>query len=61
MGEADRRVPIAHGIRMRDAMKAAGNPVEWHSYPEEGHGWYLSANRIDFANRMERFFAKHLR
>ncbi len=61
MGEADLRVPLAHGTRFRDAMQAAGNPVEWVTYRSEGHGWFLEANRIDFAQRMERFFAQHLR
>jgi dipeptidyl aminopeptidase/acylaminoacyl peptidase len=59
-GEADYRVPIAHGHRMNDALKAAGNPPEWVSYPEEGHGFYKRENRLDFARRVEAFLAKHL-
>ena len=59
-GEADYRVPIAHGHRMEDALMAAGNPPEWVSYPEEGHGFYKRENRMDFARRVEAFLAKHL-
>jgi acetyl esterase/lipase len=59
-GEADQRVPLAHGKRMRDALQAAGNPPEWVSYPGEGHGFAILANRVDFARRMETFLAKHL-
>ncbi len=59
-GEADRRIPIQHGKRMREALEKAGNPPEWISYPGEGHGWQQTANRVDFAERLERFLAKHL-
>ena len=60
MGELDRRVPLAHGKRMRDALEAAGNPPQWVVYPGEGHGWGLLQHRIDFAERVERFLAQHL-
>jgi acetyl esterase/lipase len=60
-GEADRRIPIQHGKRMREALEKAGNPPEWITYPGEGHGWRLPANRVDFAERLERFFDKHLK
>jgi dipeptidyl aminopeptidase/acylaminoacyl peptidase len=61
MGAGDRRVLLVHGTRMRDALKDAGNPPEWHVYSDEGHGWYLLENRVDFARRMETFLAKHLK
>lgn len=61
VGEADRRVPLAHGERLRDALKAAGNPPEWVSYPNEGHSWRLVATQVDFARRFEAFLAKHLK
>ncbi len=60
MGEADVRVPIAHGNRMRDAMKKAGKPLEYVTYPAEGHSFLLTATYLDFAGRMERFLAEHL-
>jgi dipeptidyl aminopeptidase/acylaminoacyl peptidase len=59
-GEEDLRVPLAHGKRMRDALREAGNPPEWVTYPGEGHGFAVLKNRVDFAQRMEAFFAKHL-
>ena len=59
-GEADLRVPLAHGKRMRDALREAGNPPEWVTYPGEGHGFAVLKNRVDFAQRMEAFLAKHL-
>jgi acetyl esterase/lipase len=60
-GEADRRVPLAHGERMRAALREAGNEPAWITYPGEGHGFAIVKNRIDFAERMEAFLAKHLK
>ncbi|MDI4634074.1 S9 family peptidase [Pelomonas sp. V22] len=59
-GEADVRVPLAHGERMRQALIKAGNEPQWVAYPGEGHGWGLLKNKIDFAQRLESFLAKHL-
>jgi len=59
-GAQDYRVPIAHGERMRDALKAQGTPVEWIVYSEEGHGFQLEANRFDFYGRVARFLGDNL-
>jgi dipeptidyl aminopeptidase/acylaminoacyl peptidase len=59
-GSDDRRVPLVHGTRMRDALAAAGRPPEWVLYPGEGHGWQKLETRVDFARRMEAFLARHL-
>ncbi|PWF42500.1 alpha/beta hydrolase family protein [Massilia glaciei] len=61
-GEEDYRVPLPHGTKMRDALRANGNTnVEWVSYPHEGHGWLLTKNDVDFWSRVERFLDKHLK
>ncbi len=59
-GEDDRRVPLTHGKRMRDALKDAGNEPLWVTYAGEGHGFSVVKNRVDFAERLEAFLAKHL-
>jgi dipeptidyl aminopeptidase/acylaminoacyl peptidase len=59
-GALDRRVPLEHGTRLRNAMRAAGQEPEWVVYADEGHGWFREENRIDFARRMEAFLAKQL-
>lgn len=59
-GAEDRRVPLVHGTRMRDALTKAGRPPEWVVYDDEGHGWYKLSTRVDFAARMEAFLARHL-
>ena len=59
-GGVDRRVPLLHGLRLRDAVRAANGEVEWIEYRDEGHGWSLAANRIDFWNRVEHFLDQHI-
>lgn len=59
-GTEDMRVPLPHGTRMRDALRAAGRvEVEWVTYPQEGHGFLLEKNTIDFWSRVERFLTRH--
>lgn len=58
--EEDRRIPLAHGKRLRKAMTDAGNPPEWVTYPGEGHSGWTITNEVDFARRVEAFLAKHL-
>ena len=61
-GTKDLRVPLPHGTKMRDALKAAGKvDVEWVEYEEEGHGFLLEKNRVDFWSRVEKFLARHLK
>ena len=60
-GGEDRRVPIEHGLKMRDALRAHNRNVEWIDYPSEGHGWMLQANDIDFWTRVEKFLERHLK
>ncbi|WP_017879367.1 MULTISPECIES: alpha/beta hydrolase family protein [unclassified Janthinobacterium] len=59
-GAADRRVPLYHGTKLRDAVKGSNPDVEWVVYEEEGHGWTLPKNRIDFWSRVEKFLARHI-
>ncbi|MBH9578221.1 alpha/beta hydrolase family protein [Inhella proteolytica] len=59
-GEQDRRVPLAHGERLREALRAAGQEPEWVVYKDEAHGWGRKDTQLDFANRLEAFFSRHL-
>ncbi|MBY0243541.1 MAG: alpha/beta fold hydrolase [Burkholderiaceae bacterium] len=59
-GGADLRVPIIHGTKFRDAVQATNKQVEWVEYAEEGHGWALPKNRIDFWTRVEKFLDKNI-
>lgn len=59
-GGADRRVPIQHGTKLRDAVSKTNKEVEWIAYDNEGHGWNKPENRYDFWTRVEKFLAKQL-
>ncbi|MBA5606873.1 S9 family peptidase [Duganella sp. FT3S] len=59
-GGADMRVPLYHGTKFYDAVKAGNSQVEWIEYPEEGHGWKLPKNRIDFWGRVEKFLDRQI-
>jgi len=59
-GAWDVRVPVVHGERLRDALKAHNKDVEWVVYPSEGHGWQDVKTQVDFWARVEKFLARHL-
>ena len=58
-GRLDRRVPVEHGERMRDALTKHNPNVEWVLYDREGHGWGLPETEVDFWTRVEKFLARH--
>ncbi|NGZ86811.1 S9 family peptidase [Duganella aceris] len=59
-GGADERVPLPHGTKFYNAVKQGNPNVEWIEYEEEGHGWELPKNRIDFWGRVEKFLDKNI-
>lgn len=59
-GSADKRVPIVHGQTFRKAVQTVNPALEWVEYPDEGHGWRVPANQIDFWSRSVRFLDRHL-
>ena len=59
-GSLDRRVPLEHGRQMKQALDRYGKTYEWVVYSDEGHGFSLEANRLDFYRRVDAFLKKHL-
>ncbi|MGK5078637.1 alpha/beta hydrolase family protein [Janthinobacterium sp. HLX7-2] len=59
-GAADMRVPLYHGKQFYAAVKQHNGDVEWVVYDEEGHGWTLPQNRIDFWGRVEKFLDRNI-
>ena len=60
-GAEDRRVPLAHGRRLRSALQAAGREPEWIVYDGEGHGLRKLDNQVDMARKLEDFLDRHLK
>ena len=59
-GGVDRRVPMYHGRKFLEAVKPTNKQVEWIEYTDEGHGWGLPKNRVDFWGRVEKFLDQHI-
>lgn len=58
-GERDRRAPYQQSVRLVEALRARGNPVDFHSYPNDGHGLGPESRR-DAWGRIVRFFLETL-
>jgi dipeptidyl aminopeptidase/acylaminoacyl peptidase len=59
-GGADKRVPLYHGKKFYEAVKRSNADVEWVVYEDEGHGWTVPKNRIDFWTRVEKFLDRNI-
>jgi dipeptidyl aminopeptidase/acylaminoacyl peptidase len=59
-GAADPRVPPGQSLELYTALKWKGVPVEYVTYPREGHGVAERAHQEDFMRRVLAFFQKNL-
>ncbi len=60
-GAVDPRVPIGQSQELYTALKWKGVPVEFVTYPREGHGVSEKAHQLDFMNRVTGWFEKYLK
>ena len=60
-GAADPRVPPGQSLEFYTALKWKGVPVEYVTYPREGHGVTERARQEDFMKRVLALFGKYLR
>jgi dipeptidyl aminopeptidase/acylaminoacyl peptidase len=58
-GNLDRRVPIVHSEKMREALQASGKQVEWIMLRGESHGIGYPENRELFYNALFDFLARN--
>jgi dipeptidyl aminopeptidase/acylaminoacyl peptidase len=59
-GGNDKIAPVEHAHAMRAALTAAGRPPEWFLAPNERHGFYDTANRTAFYEKLEAFLARNI-
>jgi dipeptidyl aminopeptidase/acylaminoacyl peptidase len=59
-GANDTNVPVIEAEQIVKTLKARGVPVEYILFPDEGHGWRKTANRIRSTVEEVRFFREHL-
>jgi dipeptidyl aminopeptidase/acylaminoacyl peptidase len=60
-GKEDPRVPIGQSQELYTALKWKGVPVEFVTYPREGHGVSEKAHQLDFMNRIAGWFEKYVK
>jgi dipeptidyl aminopeptidase/acylaminoacyl peptidase len=60
-GGADPRVPIGQSQEMYTALRWKGVPVEFVTYPREGHGVSEAAHQLDFMTRVTAWFDRYLK
>lgn len=60
-GANDTNVPVIEAEQTVAALKKRGVPVEYILFPDEGHGWRKTANRIASTVAITRFFVKYLK
>ena len=59
-GANDPRVPRTEALQIVDALKRSGAPHQYHEYPDEGHGFSKTENRIDALQRTVDWLTKYL-
>lgn len=60
-GANDTNVPVVEAEQIVAAMKARGVPVRYSLFPDEGHGWRKTANRVRSTTEIVGFFVDHLK
>lgn len=59
-GANDTNVPVVEAEQVVNSLKARNVPVEYILFPDEGHGWRKTANRIRSTVALVQFFGAHL-
>jgi dipeptidyl aminopeptidase/acylaminoacyl peptidase len=59
-GENDVRVPREEAEQIVNILRAQGNAVDAHYYPQEGHGWRKREDQIDAVRRTVEWFNQYL-
>jgi dipeptidyl aminopeptidase/acylaminoacyl peptidase len=60
-GANDTNVPVVEAEQIVAAMQARGVPVRYTLFPDEGHGWRKSANRVRSTTEIVAFMREHLK
>ena len=60
-GQNDTNVPVIEAEQVVGRLKQRGVPVEYVLFPDEGHGWQKSENRIRSNVEITRWFDRYLR
>jgi dipeptidyl aminopeptidase/acylaminoacyl peptidase len=59
-GANDTNVPVVEAEQVVASLEQRGVPVEYVLFPDEGHGWRKTDNRVTSTVRIVEWFAEHL-
>lgn len=59
-GANDTNVPVVEAEQVVANLKQRGVPVEYILFPDEGHGWRKTANRVTSTVKLVEFFQRYL-
>ena len=60
-GANDTNVPLVEARQIVETLGARGVPVKFTLFPDEGHGWRKTPNRVRSTTEIAAFFAEHLK
>ena len=60
-GANDTNVPVVEAEQIVASLKARGVPVKYLLFPDEGHGWRKTPNRVRSTTEIVAFFVLHLK
>jgi len=60
-GANDTNVPVIEAEQVVTSLKSRGVPVEYVLFPDEGHGWRKTPNRIRSVVAITKFFSERLK
>jgi dipeptidyl aminopeptidase/acylaminoacyl peptidase len=60
-GANDTNVPVVEAEQVVESLKKRGVPVEYVLFPDEGHGWRKTPNRIKSTIAVTKWFEKYLK
>jgi dipeptidyl aminopeptidase/acylaminoacyl peptidase len=59
-GANDTNVPVVEAEQVVASLRRRNVPVEYVLFPDEGHGWRKTANRVRSTVEIVRWFERHL-
>lgn len=60
-GANDTNVPVIEAEQIVASLKGRGVPVKYTLFPDEGHGWRKTPNRVRSTTEIVGFFVEHLK
>ena len=60
-GKKDKRAPMEHAQRLKNALDKAGKSYQWLEFNDEAHGFYAPQNQEIYFRAVQKFLGQHLK